>query len=240
MSFTNVSASKVNRSRHCRFWTSCLCPVRLIPAEVILPNATRLLLTLFKPHLVSAIRNSFAYQRLDSALETEGCGVISINSDGKTSFVSEFAGQLLDGYFADEKRQTNSLPEILWEWMKQTDSAIKLNKFGSPPETFKIENQTGELTVRYVYDSATRERTLLLERKKFFSLQEFEKLLLTGREAEILFLVTRGKTDSTIAELCGISPRTVHKHIEHIYCKLGVETRTGAMLRASEILRWQK
>ena len=38
-------------------------------------------MTLFAPHLVNAIRNAFAYQRHDSALETEGCGVISINPD---------------------------------------------------------------------------------------------------------------------------------------------------------------
>ena len=41
-----------------------------------------------------------------------------------------------------------------------------------------------------------------------------------------------GKTDRDIAAILGISPRTVHKHLQRIYEKLGVETRTAAVLRA--------
>jgi hypothetical protein len=41
-----------------------------------------------------------------------------------------------------------------------------------------------------------------------------------------------GKTDADIAARLSISPRTVHKHLEHIYAKLGVETRTAAVMRA--------
>ena len=41
-----------------------------------------------------------------------------------------------------------------------------------------------------------------------------------------------GKTDRQIGEILGVSPRTVHKHLQHIYDKLGVETRTAAVMRA--------
>lgn len=75
----------------------------------------------------------------------------------------------------------------------------------------------------------------MLEEKKSVSPEMFEVLNLTKREAEILFLITRGKTDDVISTLCRISRRTVHKHVEHIYTKPGVETRTGAMLRALEL-----
>ncbi len=40
--------------------------------------------------------------------------------------------------------------------------------------------------------------------------------------------VAKGKTNRDIAEILGMSPRTVNKHLEHIYVKLGVETRTAA------------
>jgi DNA-binding CsgD family transcriptional regulator len=40
--------------------------------------------------------------------------------------------------------------------------------------------------------------------------------------------VARGKTNKDIADILGMSPRTVNKHLEHIYVKLGVETRTAA------------
>jgi len=54
---------------------------------------------------------------------------------------------------------------------------------------------------------------------------------LTAREAEVMHWLSCGKTDAEIAALLSISPRTVHKHLEHIYVKLGVETRTAAVMR---------
>ena len=55
---------------------------------------------------------------------------------------------------------------------------------------------------------------------------------LTAREREVLRWVAAGKTDRDIAELLAISPRTVHKHLQRVYAKLGVETRTAAVMRA--------
>jgi DNA-binding CsgD family transcriptional regulator len=55
---------------------------------------------------------------------------------------------------------------------------------------------------------------------------------LTQREAEVMHWLACGKTDAEIAALLSISPRTVQKHLEHIYVKLGVETRTAAVMRA--------
>ncbi len=54
---------------------------------------------------------------------------------------------------------------------------------------------------------------------------------LTLRERDVLQWLACGKTDADIAALLSISPRTVHKHLEHIYMKLGVETRTAAVMR---------
>ena len=55
---------------------------------------------------------------------------------------------------------------------------------------------------------------------------------LTLREREVMRWLTAGKTDGDIAGLLAISRRTVQKHLEHIYVKLGVETRTAAVMRA--------
>ncbi|WP_295642369.1 response regulator [uncultured Methylibium sp.] len=51
---------------------------------------------------------------------------------------------------------------------------------------------------------------------------------LTAREAEVLHWVTQGKTNRDIGEILGTSPKTVTKHLEHVFEKLGVETRTAA------------
>lgn len=55
---------------------------------------------------------------------------------------------------------------------------------------------------------------------------------LTPREGEVMHWLACGKTDADIAALLSISPRTVQKHLEHVYVKLGVETRTAAVMRA--------
>lgn len=52
---------------------------------------------------------------------------------------------------------------------------------------------------------------------------------LSAREQEILRWVREGKTNNVIATILGISSHTVRKHLEHIFAKLGVETRTGAV-----------
>jgi DNA-binding CsgD family transcriptional regulator len=54
---------------------------------------------------------------------------------------------------------------------------------------------------------------------------------LTPREREVLQWLAGGKTDRDIGDILGISPRTVHKHLQRIYEKLGVETRTAAVAR---------
>ena len=58
---------------------------------------------------------------------------------------------------------------------------------------------------------------------------------LTTREAEVLSWVARGKTNRDIAEILGMSPRTVNKHLEHVFEKLGVETRTAAAAAARRL-----
>lgn len=57
---------------------------------------------------------------------------------------------------------------------------------------------------------------------------------LTHREIEVLSWLATGKTNRDIADILGMSPRTVNKHLEHIYVKLGVETRTAAAAVARE------
>jgi DNA-binding CsgD family transcriptional regulator len=54
---------------------------------------------------------------------------------------------------------------------------------------------------------------------------------LTEREREVLEWVAAGKTNRDIAAILGARPRTIEKHLERIYEKLGVETRTAAVRR---------
>jgi DNA-binding NarL/FixJ family response regulator len=59
---------------------------------------------------------------------------------------------------------------------------------------------------------------------------------LTAREAEVLFWISRGKANRDIGEILDISPRTVNKHLEPIFVKLGVENRAAAAAAAVRTL----
>ena len=55
---------------------------------------------------------------------------------------------------------------------------------------------------------------------------------LTTREAEVLIWLVRGKSNRDIATILNLSPRTVDKHLEAVFRKLGVENRTSAVALA--------
>jgi DNA-binding NarL/FixJ family response regulator len=59
---------------------------------------------------------------------------------------------------------------------------------------------------------------------------------LTLRESEVLLWISRGKSNRDIADILGLSHRTVNKHLEQVYAKLGVENRASAAIKATQIL----
>jgi DNA-binding CsgD family transcriptional regulator len=72
---------------------------------------------------------------------------------------------------------------------------------------------------------------ILHEQPALAALARFSNLPLTSRECDVMRWLAAGKTDRDIAVVLGCSHRTVQKHLERIYAKLGVETRTAAVMR---------
>jgi DNA-binding NarL/FixJ family response regulator len=70
----------------------------------------------------------------------------------------------------------------------------------------------------------------------FDSPKPLESLGLTPREAQVLLWVAQGKSNADIATILGMSEGTAKKHLEHIFEKLGIESRNAATLRAIEVL----
>ena len=60
---------------------------------------------------------------------------------------------------------------------------------------------------------------------------------LTPREAEVLFWIAQGKSNPDIATIIGAAVRTVHKHVENVFRKLGCETRAAAAVSAQAVLQ---
>jgi DNA-binding response OmpR family regulator len=63
-----------------------------------------------------------------------------------------------------------------------------------------------------------------------------EHFSLTARESEVLLWIAKGKSNRDIGDILGLSARTVNKHLEQIYVKLGVENRASAAVKAAHVL----
>jgi len=96
------------------------------------------------------------------------------------------------------------------------------------------------LAIRLVADYARGQHLLLMEELPMHAPPD--RLLglgLTPREAEVLAWVAQGKTNRETGVILGLSPRTVQKHLERVFEKLGVENRTGAILKSWQIGRFE-
>jgi len=101
-----------------------------------------------------------------------------------------------------------------------------------------LANSTG-LTVRRFAERGRDDLAMLVleEKEHVAGPAALLRLGLTTREAEVLFWIAQGKSNPDIATILGAGVRTVHKHVEHVFQKLGVETRAAAAIAAHETLR---
>ncbi|HMJ07935.1 MAG TPA: helix-turn-helix transcriptional regulator [Pyrinomonadaceae bacterium] len=201
----------------------------------------RLMIDLLAPHVGNAIVNSRKIQKLfaaeaslDSAMQAKSSGVVSLGVDSRIGYISGYARDLIEKYFDHRNFQGEYLPEELWTWVRQHDS-VNDCVLTARSNKFIIERSDSTLTISLIPRGNVSEAILIFEETRKKSPLDLLHLGLTRRQTEVLFWISQGKTDNDIAFLLGISPKTVHKHAENIYVRLGVETRTGAMLRSLEI-----
>lgn len=199
----------------------------------------RLLLNLLRPHLVQTYARVGAHTRLrdelvrtKQVLEAIDQGVIVLSRDGSARKITRRARRLLTAYWGPAAARR--LPPELQEWMRHQRAPMPLAEPDGPPAPARplvVEREGGRLIVRLA-GSSTAEHLLILEEQQTLSPSAFSSLGLTDRESEVLLWVSFGKTDAEIATILGVSPKTVGKHLERIYQKLGVENRTAAGMRA--------
>ena len=175
--------------------------------------------------------------RRDLALAIRGIeawahAFLIIGREGRIRRATAGAERWLTQYF-DTALRPGHLPPRLWEWAQWHETA-RGRTDALPPvrRPFVIERRGRRLTVRQPPD------TILLLEETATRLEPavLARLGLSSREAEVLAWVATGKTNPVIADLLHISPRTVQTHLERVYRKLGVETRTAAAARALEAM----
>ncbi len=173
------------------------------------------------------LKNSRMINQTQSALDAFGQAAIAVLPDtGRIIWQTPLARFLINKYMgADNDSPTQDTPEALQAWVKQ------LHQGGEQRlKRHIVHNPTGRLIFNPA-DLQSEEQWLILLREESETAQiEALKAIfsLTNRESEVLHWVILGKTDKSISEILGTSPRTVNKHMEHVFTKLGVETRTSA------------
>jgi DNA-binding CsgD family transcriptional regulator len=164
-------------------------------------------------------------------------GAIVLAIDGQVQFMTQRAEQLLRQYSLSYT--PCSLPDPLHHWLKHQIAQLTDNS--NLPSTYlplHMEQAGQKLIIRLIPDPISEQYLLLLEEEELpsFSITALELLGLTKREAEVLFWIAKDKSNAGIAKVLGCCEGTIRKHLEHIYQKLGVQTRTAAVMVALERL----
>jgi DNA-binding NarL/FixJ family response regulator len=188
--------------------------------------------------LLARIRVHLANARLANsaraALDASGRYLLATNAAGSVLWCTPQTAKLLGLAFVDFHGEGYMLPSEVKEWLQRrarSESASDQVALSSSMSAIKLQ-------LSYVGQIAPDEILLRLLEGEFenddFVLKR--KLQLTQRESEVLMWIARGKSNRDIAEILDLSPRTVNKHLEQIYAKLGVENRASAAALAVRML----
>ena len=160
--------------------------------------------------------------------------MVRLDAERRIGEASPGAIALLRRYCGADVRPGVRLPGALATWIAALEAQRRDGGFGRP--ALSLAHGEDRLHVHACAAAGGALHLVLEERLGAASAVERASLPLTAREREVLRWVAAGKTDRDIAAILAISPRTVHKHLQRIYEKLGVETRTAAAMRA---LAWR-
>jgi DNA-binding NarL/FixJ family response regulator len=155
----------------------------------------------------------------------------------RTVWQTPLARTLMHDYFGAAPAQ---IPAPVLEWLLAEAPAAAQ---GREPRTLPVSRSVGQQRRQLVV--ALQQRTgdddLLIVLREVSDAAVVDAMVqgfkLTLREAEVLYWVAKGKTNRDIGDILGSSPATVKKHLERVYVKLGVETRTAAAALALGRLR---
>ena len=178
--------------------------------------------------MIARIRVHLANARLTqsarTALDVSGRFLLAVNRVGKILWATPQAQKLLADNLTADADDALLLPSAMLQWLDQ------MQKPGAKPQPSAGFPRNELLRLHYMGKVGPDEFLLRLAKDTAAYLpSEFSRELgLTGREGEVLSWLTKGKSNRDIAQILGLSPRTVDKHLEQIYAKLGVENRTAA------------
>lgn len=169
----------------------------------------------------SHIHNAQLTMSARNALDTAGQYLFSCNANGEIQWATPQANQA----FSTLSITLSSIEEAL---TKQISTLINAEVKSNKGVKIKVENN--EYEIRYIGLAGDNEYLLRIMNVSSVSEPQMLKkaFAITQRESEVLFWISKGKTNREIGIILTMSPRTVNKHLEQIFKKLGVENRTSA------------
>jgi DNA-binding NarL/FixJ family response regulator len=183
--------------------------------------------------LIARMRVHLSNNRLtrsaQSALDIAGQYVFAVDDIGPIVWSTSQVSKLFDTSKDNSHWLKTRLHLELKTWLATSPSNGMSLRLNAPQHILKVvflgKENTNEYLLRLIDTELPNESQLLQT-----------SLNLTVREAEVLLWIAKGKTNRDIGEILGISPRTINKHSENIYKKLGVENRTSASAMAMDYL----
>jgi len=184
--------------------------------------------------LSTHLRNSRVLNQTQGALDAFGQAAIAVLPEtGKIIWQTPLARSLIAKYMKSAAQPDSGMPDLFHNWVSQLHLGGEKRL-----RPLIVECPTGKLLFSPA-DIHNDEQWLIIlrEESEIAQIEALKAIFnLTNREAEVLHWMILGKTDKSISEILGPSPRTINKHTEHIFVKLGVETRTAAASLASNKL----
>jgi DNA-binding CsgD family transcriptional regulator len=194
----------------------------------------RLVLNFLRPHLAQAYANIQHYSTLQQDLQQlqQSCnclGLVVLDTDICIQSIAPPAALWLKTYFTISTSPRH-LPDHLRAWIKhQITNLTAPSELPKASLPLRIQLADRELTIRLIIEQIGSRYLLLLEEQSLNQTLALEILGLSQRETELLNWVMQGKDNPTIAHEMNITTGTVRKHLENLYRKLGVTSRSEAI-----------
>lgn len=205
--------------------------------------------------IAAHLRGARAQRQARNALDAFGHASLAVHeADGRCVWQTALARQLMAEYFSGGHFERGRLPPEVLVWLHR--EALRRRAGAEPASLTVLPPVKPDAPVAALSSRGAKRLSFTLHAVDPDALGEGQWLIvmreaddaalmdglihgfkLTAREAEVLYWVVKGKTNADIGDILGSSPRTVQKHLEHVFEKLGVETRTAAAALAMSRVR---
>ncbi|HEV7306117.1 response regulator transcription factor [Ensifer sp.] len=177
------------------------------------------------------LSNARSAQSARVALDAAGRHLLAVRADGGVCWSTPQATRLVNAATGRDDGLATVTRRIAG-WMDKRETTAR-------DVSFALDQPGGSgLQISYLGAIGPNEYLFRLTAENRLTDDEMlrQHFALTQRESEVLLWIAKGKANRDIGEILGLSARTVTKHLEQIYVKLGVENRASAAVKATQVL----